>query len=53
MKELVKDLENVQKLATKICLKRWHMSYEEMLHAMQIPTLYTVSKVLYETCLSI
>ena len=39
VKGLVKDLENVQKLATKICLKRWHMSYEEMVHAMQIPTL--------------
>ena len=39
VKGLVKDLENVQKLATKVCLKRWHMSYEEMLHAMQIPTL--------------
>ena len=52
MKGLVKDLENVQRLATKICLKRWHMSYEEMLHAMQIPTL-PVLKVLYETCFSI
>ena len=39
MKKLVKDLENVQKLATKICLKRWNMSYDEMLHARQIPTL--------------
>ena len=39
-KRLVEELERVQKFATKICLKQWHMThYEEMLQTLNIPSL--------------
>ena len=38
---LLKDIEfveNVQKYGLKICLKRWDLGYQELLHLTQIPT---------------
>ena len=39
---LLKDInsvENVQKYGLKMCLKRWDLGYQELLHLTQIPTL--------------
>ena len=38
-KELINELENTQKLAAKICLKKWNLSYSHMLRELNLPTL--------------
>ena len=35
----IKSVENVQKYGLKMCLKRWDLGYQELLHLAQIPTL--------------
>ena len=46
---LIKDcklIEDVQKFACKICVKDWHLDYEEMLSRLHIPRLDTRRKAL-------
>ena len=35
----IKSVENIQKYGLKMCLKRWDLGYQELLHLAQIPTL--------------
>ena len=35
----IESVENVQKYGLKMCLKRWDLGYQELLHLTQIPTL--------------
>ena len=35
----IKSVENVQKYGLKMCLKKWDLGYQELLHLAQIPTL--------------
>ena len=39
LKKLVEELENVQKLALKMCMKCWDSNYEVLLAATQLATL--------------